>query len=173
MSGRGKVGDNVDQNTRPFQPEPPPFRAVLQPNRSLGPTGFAILMGLVGVVSVAVGTMFLMMGAWPVFGFFGLDALLLYLAFRVNYRSGRLYETVELAAGRLDVARVHPSGKREAWTLAAYWVRVDFTREETGACELALVSHGRRLVLARFLSAPEQEAFAGALTRALAAYRPG
>ena len=30
---------------------------------------------------------FLLLGAWPVFGFFGLDVLLLYLAFRANYRA--------------------------------------------------------------------------------------
>ena len=41
----------------------------------------------------------LLAGAWPVIGFFGLDVALIYLAFKLNYRSGRLYETIELTPG--------------------------------------------------------------------------
>ena len=44
----------------------------------------------------------LLTGAWPVMGFFGLDVLLVYVAFKLNYRSGRLYETVELDAGNVQ-----------------------------------------------------------------------
>jgi hypothetical protein len=32
------------------------------------------------------GLAFLLMGAWPVFGFFGLDVLAIYWAFRINFR---------------------------------------------------------------------------------------
>ena len=41
------------------------------------------------VVSFAAGIAFLMMGAWPVFGFFGLDVLAIYWAFRLNFRRAR------------------------------------------------------------------------------------
>ena len=68
--------------------EPTLFSAVLTPHRSLSATGFVIVMALVGGVSFAAGIAFLLMGAWPVFGFFGLDVLLIYLAFRANYRAG-------------------------------------------------------------------------------------
>jgi uncharacterized membrane protein len=151
--------------------EPQPFHAVLHPHRSLGGSGFAVLMGVLTIVSVALGTVFVMVGAWPVFGFFGLDVILVYVAFRLSYRSGRLFETVDLAKGRLDIARVHPCGRREVWSLIAHWVRVEVKREESGACDLALASHGTRLSLARFLSAPEKIEFADALARALAPYR--
>ena len=43
-------------------------------------------MVAIGAVSFVAGVVFLLMGAWPVFGFFGLDVLLLYWAFRLNYR---------------------------------------------------------------------------------------
>ena len=151
--------------------EPPPFHAVLRPNRSLGRTGFALVMALLAGASVLVGTMFLLMDAWPVFGFFGLDVVLVYLAFRMSYRSGQLYETVDPADGQLDVTRVHPGGKREFWSLPAYWVRVELTCYEYGACELELVSHGRRVMLARFLSLPEITEFAGALKKRFLNYK--
>src|ERR1700688_4252112 len=85
-------------------PEPPAspasahvfFDAVLMPHRSLSPAGFWLLMALVSAVSFASGMYFALHGAWPVFGYFGLDALLLYLAFRASYRAARRYETVKL-----------------------------------------------------------------------------
>ena len=92
--------------TRPDKREA--FRAVLYPHRSLGPTGFLILMSAIGGVSFVTGMAFLLKGAWPVFGFFGLDVALIYAAFKLNYRSGRLYETVELTPEALTVTRVHP-----------------------------------------------------------------
>ena len=63
------------------------FERVLLPHRSLPPHGFYVLMGLLGVTSIAVGIGFVAIGAWPICGFFGLDIALLYLAFRLNYRS--------------------------------------------------------------------------------------
>ncbi len=100
------------------------FRAVLHQHRSLSPTGFLILMSLFGGVCFVTGIVFLAMGAWPVFGFFGFDVALVYLAFKLNYRAGRLYETVELSREMLRVTRVHPSGKRENFDFNPYWVRV-------------------------------------------------
>ena len=150
----------------------PRFHAVLRPYRSLGPVGFTVLMGVLAGASFAAGVFFMSIGAWPVFGFFGLDVALVYIAFRLNYRAGRLYETVDLAEGRLDVARVHPGGRREAWSFEPYWVRVELGRGRGNAPELAIASHGRRLVLARFLSPAERESFAHALMDALRPYRP-
>ena len=100
------------------------FRAVLHQHRSLSPTGFLILMSSIGGVSFVTGIVFLAMGAWPVFGFFGFDVALVYLAFKLNYRAGRLYGTVELGREMLRVTRVHPSGKRESFDFNPYWVRV-------------------------------------------------
>jgi uncharacterized membrane protein len=61
--------------------EPTIFSVVIRPHRSLGSLGFLVLMAVFGAVSFAAGVAFLLMGAWPVFGFFGLDVLLLYWAF--------------------------------------------------------------------------------------------
>ena len=49
--------------------------ATLTPHRSLSRTGFLALMIFLGTVSFAAGVAFLLMGAWPVFGFLGLDVL--------------------------------------------------------------------------------------------------
>ena len=75
------TADNADEL------EPTIFSAMITPHRSLGRVGFLVLMAVFGAVSFVAGIAFLLMGAWPVFGFFGLDVVLLYWAFRLNYRT--------------------------------------------------------------------------------------
>jgi uncharacterized membrane protein len=147
------------------------FRAVLHQHRSLSPTGFLILMTAIGCVSFAMGMVFLAMGAWPVFGFFGLDVALIYLAFKLNYRSGRLYETVELTSEILTVTRVHPSGKRENFDFNPYWVRVLLAQRADGRTDLQLASHGREFSFGRFLTDDERRDFSNALSTAISQAR--
>ena len=146
---------------------PQAFRAVLHPHRSLSPTGFIILMVAIGSVSFVTGMVFLMMGAWPVFGFFGLDVALVYFAFRLNYRSGRLHELVDLTPASLTVTRVHPSGKRECFDFNPYWVRVQLAEDRGGRTDLKLKSHGSELSFGRFLTDDERRDFSRALAGAL------
>ena len=54
------------------------------------------MMSLIAAVSFLSGIFFWSLGAWPVFGFFGLDVLLIYIAFRMNFRAARRYETIRL-----------------------------------------------------------------------------
>jgi uncharacterized membrane protein len=156
----------MSENRNPTQ-ERGAFRAILHPHRSLGPTGFLILMSAIGAVSFVTGMVFLAMGAWPVVGFFGLDAALVYVAFKLNYRSGRLYETVELTPEMLTVTRVHPSGKRESFSFNPYWVRVLLAEGPQGRTDLRLASHGREFSFGCFLTDDERRDFSDALVGAL------
>jgi uncharacterized membrane protein len=150
-----------------------PFRVVLYPHRSLGPTGFLILMSAIGIVSFVTGMVFLMMGAWPVMGFLGLDAALIYVAFKLNYRAGRIYETVELTREMLTVTRVHPSGDRESFDFNPYWVRVHLAEGPQGRNDLRLASHGREFAFGRFLTDDERREVSQTLAGALAQTRAG
>ena len=146
----------------------PGFRALLTPHRSLSPEGFLILMVAIGVVSFATGLVFLMMGAWPVMAFCGLDVALIYLAFKLNYRAARMHETVHLTGQALLVKRTYPNGKEESWTFNPYWVRLSVEENEhTERTQLSLRSHGRELVIGHFLSNEERADFANALSAAL------
>ncbi len=155
------------------QAEPEAFRALLTPHRSLGPTGFLILMAALGAASFITGIVFLLMGAWPVFGFFGLDVLIVYIAFRLNYRSGRLYETVELTPARFTLTRVHPSGRQERFDCNPYWARVSLREWRDGRTALSVVSQGRELAFARFLTDGERRDLAEVLKDAFLAARGG
>jgi uncharacterized membrane protein len=154
--------------------EPTLFSAIITPHRSLGGVGFFVLMGVVSVVSFVAGMVFLVMGAWPVFGFFGLDVLLIYWAFRINYRRALAYEEVMVTATELRVRKVSHRGKVAEWTLNPLWVRLDRdTHAEFGIERLFLVSRGRKLPIAGFLSPPEKESFAAALGAAIGEAKRG
>jgi uncharacterized membrane protein len=154
--------------------EPTLFSAVLTPHRSLGRTGFVVLMCLIGGISFVAGLVFFIAGAWPVMGFFSLDVLLVYIAFKVSYRSAAAYEQVTMTPSTLTVRKVSHRGKIAEWTLNPVWVRLQReANEEFGLERLFLVSHGRRLPVATFLGPAEKASFASALSAALGEARRG
>jgi uncharacterized membrane protein len=155
-------------------PEPTIFSAVLTPHRSLSRKGFLILMTVLGLISFATGTAFLLAGAWPVFGFCGLDVLLIYFAFRLSYRRAKAYEQVTVTPSELTVRQVSHHGRISEWTLNPLWVKLDrVVHAEFGIERLFLVSHGRRLAIAGFLGPQEKESFALALSAALGEAKRG
>lgn len=147
------------------------FDATLRPHRSLGGPGFAVLMAVFGGVSFAMGVAFLAMGAWPVFGYFGLDVLILWLAFRRNYRDGRLFERVRLTISELRVRRQAPNRPAQDWSFQPYWLGVAMDDPPRHESQVVLRSHGRRLVVGSFLTPDERLDFANALRAALAEAR--
>jgi len=141
---------------------------VLHPHRSLAPSGFLIMMVLIGSVSFVFGLVFVMLGAWPVTGFFGLDVALIYYAFKLNYRSGELYETITLSQELLKLTRVHPSGRREEFDFNPYWARVRCSVDRPdGRTSLRLAAQGREVLFGQFLTDDERRDIADALTGAL------
>jgi uncharacterized membrane protein len=158
----------------PDRAEPELFSALLTPYRSLNRTGFVVLMVFLSSVSFVAGGAFLMMGAWPVFGFFGLDVLVIYWAFKVNFRSAQAREEISMTPSELRVRRISHRGQVAEWVLNPLWVRLDQqVDQEYGVERLYLVSGGRHVSIGRFLGPDEKASFAKALNAALAAARRG
>tara|TARA_R110002126_G_scaffold5452_5_gene28754 strand:- start:1866 stop:2450 length:585 start_codon:yes stop_codon:yes gene_type:complete len=147
------------------------FDAILQPNTSLPPKGFLLLITAIAFVSFIAGVAFILVGAWPVTGFFGIDAALIYLAFKTNYRWARMYETVRLTNDSLVVERVSPNGKVQRWRFQPYWLRVKIDAPGAHDSQLILSSHGKRLRIGAFLSPDERADLANALSDALSKLR--
>jgi uncharacterized membrane protein len=149
--------------------EPTLYAATLRPHRSLSPAGFLAVMSVLAGVSFAAGTAFLMMGAWPIFGFFGLDVALVYLAFRANFRAARAYEDIHMTPNRLLVRQVSARGEARDNVSNPRWVRLETTRDEDyGMTRLALISRGVPLVIGAFLAPRQREEVADGLAAALA-----
>jgi uncharacterized membrane protein len=158
----------------PAAPEPILFSAVLTPHRSLNRTGFMLVMAFLTVISFVAGVAFWMMGAWPVFGFFGLDVLAIYIAFKVNFRRAKASEEISVTPSELRVRRISHRGHVVEWVLNPLWVQLDqIAHEEFGIERLYLVSRGRRVSIGSFLGPDEKASFASALRAGLAAARRG
>ena len=154
--------------------EPTLFSAIITPHRSLSSRGFLLVMLLVGGSSFAAGLVFYLIGAWPVVGFLGLDVLLVYWAFRANFRAAAAFEEVTVTASELRLRKVSHRGKTAEWTLNPVWTTLDReTHEDFGLLQLYLVSRGKRVPVAGFLAPKERESFAAALSAALGEAKRG
>ena len=150
------------------------FSAILTPHRSLTGVGFLAVMLAIGGISFASGVLFLVLGAWPVTGFLGLDVALVYWAFRANYRAANAYEEVTVTSSELKLRKVSHRGKIAEWSLNPLWVKLDReVDEEFGTAQLFLVSRGRRLPVAGFLAPAEKDSFAAALGAAIGEAKRG
>ncbi len=149
--------------------EPILFEARLSPHRSLSRAGFAIVMGVLAGVSFAVGVSFLLMGAWPVFGFFGLDVALVWFAFRINYRDARAYEDIRMTPNLLSVRQVSAKGAARETDFNPRWVRLEKTEDDLyGVTRVALISRGIFLIVGAFLPPLYKSELARRLGAALA-----
>jgi uncharacterized membrane protein len=154
--------------------EAPIFAARLVPHRSLDRFQFRVLLILFAGVNFAASLPFIVIGAWPVAGFCGLDVALLFFAFRANFIAARAYEQFSLTPLELSLAKVSATGRRAEWRFNPSWVRLDREEhEEFGTMRLALVSRGCSVEIAKFLGPAEKAQFASRLTRALAEARRG
>ena len=154
--------------------EPEIFAALLTPHRSLSRTGFLVVMSFVSAVSLAAGIAFLIMGAWPVVGFFGLDVLAIYVAFKINFRRAKASEEISVTPSELRLRRISHRGHVMEWVFNPLWVQLDqIVHQEFGIERLYLVSKGRRVAIASFLGADEKASFAKALGAARTAPRRG
>ncbi len=145
--------------------------AVLTPNRSLSRKGFAVVMTVVGVVSFVSGMAFLSMGALPVVGFFGLDALAIWLAFRWSLRQQCEETRVTVTAQTLRLHHRNAKGAIKEAELPSAFARVELDEPLTPDSWLR-IEHGRQaFIIGRFLTLPERKAFARALRSALQAAR--
>ncbi|HYD04074.1 MAG TPA: DUF2244 domain-containing protein [Reyranella sp.] len=141
------------------------FATSLSPHRSLSPEGFKWLMSAAVAANLLIGVPMLVLGAWPVFGFMGLDLWLLWWLFKRSYLDARRSETLLLTDRELIVVRVGADGEREEHRLDAYWLRL-----EQGE-RLVAASRGNRVVIGRFLSPVERDNLADRLKAALAEMR--
>jgi uncharacterized membrane protein len=151
----------------------PLLEITLRPHRSLSRTGFMAVMAVLIAFNFVAGIVFLVVGAWPVIGFLGLDLLLVWGAFKLSYARGRASEHLELFADRLAIRRRDHWGRERRVELQPYWLQVVFDDRPGGAARLALRSHGRSHVIGAFLPGEERAQLAGYLRDALAALREG
>jgi uncharacterized membrane protein len=127
-------------------------------------------MGCIALVSFAAGIGFLMIGAWPVFGFFGLDVVLIWWALKRNFRDGKARETITINNHEVSLVKHRPGKQDVEVDFVRSWTRVeletDTERDLIG--RLFLVSKGVRTEIGSFLSPDDRKSLCSALNGFLA-----
>jgi uncharacterized membrane protein len=141
--------------------------AHVRPNRSLPGPAFIVLMIAIAVISFTAGLAFLLAGAWPVLGFFGLDVLIVWLAFRLNYRDGRRLERIHITREAIHVLRRWPTGYETLYRLPTGWTRLVVDHEDDADVQPRLTAMGKHLLVGSVLSPRERRDLAKAIAEAL------
>ena len=141
--------------------------AVLRPNRSLSERGFAIVMLVIGGVSFLTGMAFISMGAFPVIGFFGLDALAFYVAFRLSFRKQREETRIVVTARELRLTHKRADGTEKSASLPSAFARVELAEPLVADSWLRIEYGKTAYVIGRFLTLPERKSLARAIRAAL------
>ena len=131
--------------------EPVLFEAVIVPHRSLSVVGLRILLAAVLAACVGSSTAFVLLGAWPVGVFAGLELVLAAVLFRLHMNAARASELLLLTPAGLRIVRTSARGRVETRDLPADWMAVRL--EERHGRVPALVLQ-RRGSWARTPSAP-------------------
>jgi uncharacterized membrane protein len=148
--------------------ERPIFEALLYPHRSLTERGFLLLTIGTFVIIASYGALFLMLGAWPIFGFFGAEWLLFWWLLRTHFRGDRPAERIRLYPDRLLLQQIDAKGRVAECTFEPYWLRVVLQERGFEDPALLLRSHGRAVEIGAFLGAGERRQFAQELQSVLA-----
>lgn len=143
------------------------FTTELRPNRSATPGAVHRLALILCVILIPAGMIFIYVGAWPVFGFLGLELVALIVLLKLHHRRGYMVERIVLTAEDLSVERLDPWGRRQCWSFQRHWVQVNLENADDLNGNLELRSHGKALTIGAFLTPPERSEAASTLRRAL------
>jgi uncharacterized membrane protein len=148
--------------------ENPLFAAFLTPHRSLGLKGIRRVVAVYAVLAAIPGLYFFLSGAWPVIGFLGLDALVLYWALSASLKSGDAFEEVTLWSDRLEIRHVTARGREQNHRFNPFWVRLSVDRDhEDRVTRLALRNRCDEIEIGAFLNPADKASFAKVFGQAL------
>jgi len=146
------------------------YEISLYPYRSLNKTGFFILMFSLGLISFVAGIIFMIKGAWPVFGFFGLDVLLVYIFFKINFRSGKKKEILILTKNQLIIEFYNSKKISKTYYLDAHWLQIRLSKLKNEMSKLKISSKNKSIIIGSFLRYQEKIDVVKSLKKALKKY---
>ena len=146
------------------------YEISLYPYRSLNKTGFFILMFSLGLISFVAGIIFMLKGAWPVFGFFGLDVLLVYIFFKINFRSGKKKEILILTKNQLIIEFYNSKKISKTYYLDAHWLQIRLSKLKNEMSKLKISSKNKSIIIGSFLRYQEKIDVVKSLKKALKKY---
>ena len=145
--------------------------ATLTPNRSLNHRTMNIIIACVFGISLLASISFYQMGAIPVVGFFGLDALAFWWALRWNMRRQSQATHIKIDNETIRLHHIDGRGREKHAELPTAFTRVGYDRQSKYQSHLSLAYGHRILIIGHFLTDEEKQGFADVLRQSLARAR--
>ncbi|MBV8912589.1 MAG: DUF2244 domain-containing protein [Acetobacteraceae bacterium] len=143
------------------------FEALIVPHRSLSRAGLRWVVASLLVLSLVISIALWWLGAWPVIGFIGLEALLAIWLVHRNATGAKASELLLLSDSGLLVVRTDPSGRRSERRLDGCWLRARLEEQPGRPLALMLQNRGERLEVGAALGEIEKRQLAAALQEAI------
>lgn len=142
------------------------FEARSAPLNSMGEQGFRIVAGILLAGFTFTGTVFTILGAWPVLVFAGAETLVV-IGMLALYRrhARRSAEIITLSSAQLVIRRREGRRSEEA-RFDPFWARLSWEEQR-----LFIGHRGTAMEIGRFLTLEEREDLARSLGESLRRYR--
>ena len=142
------------------------YVSIARRNNSLSSSGRLLVFGVLLIVSVGIATGFsLILGAWPILPFAGIEMVVLFVAFRMVERHAGDYERITIRGMQVEIEVQEGSNVRRR-EMNRYWARVVCAGDGS---RVALRSHGHELEVGRHLCEEKRLELARELERELKA----
>ena len=130
----------------------------LWPNRSLNKKTFIVLMFVTfGAMMIPIIPFLGTKTVLVVLPFSIITILLLFFSFMLNYQDGKLYESIKIWPGLIEVKRYERDGTSKEWRANPYWTKVNLYEEnEKIQNYLTLSGSGREVEVGAFLAPTER-----------------
>ena len=141
--------------------------AVIQPNRSLSTRGMWVVLGLLALFNLYIAVFLVLIGAYPVPIFLGLDMIGVVIAFQVYRRRASRAERVRVDADQITVSREGVRGSQQVWSSPTAFTRVRFEGASEHARRLSLHLSSRSIAIGQVLGPDERARLAARLREAI------
>ena len=106
-------------------------------------------------------------GAWPVFGFFGLDVLLVYIFFKINFKSGKKKERILLTSNQLIIEFYESQKIVKTYFLNPNWLKINLIQLKNQTSKLQISSINKTIIVGSFLIYQEKKQVIKSLQKVL------
>lgn len=136
----------------------PLLSLILWPNRSLEKkTFFTLMIMIMGAMAIPVIPFIGSKTLLVILPFSFSTTLLLFLLILLNYRAGKLYESVKIWPNLIEVKRYEINGTHKEWNSNPYWTKVKLYKESQKIQNyLTLSGSGREVEVGAFLAPNER-----------------
>ena len=129
----------------------------LEPSKSLRPEGANLVLVILGGFGLVISGSFMMVGAWPVFGFMALDVLLIYIAFQAQYRRSDRGQEITVSNEKIEIKYFKGGVCVKTILLNKYWAKLEQFNCFNRRSKLMFSSHGKFSEIGEFLSLKEKQ----------------